>query len=262
MNFWNKIDQALNPDKNGVNNFFRGVPNNVQKPINDAVNRIKQQLEQIGNEIESEINQGKNTIYNEMKNRQGELVANVTRVGQQIEDGVKKVGGEIESVGKKAIGEIEGAGKKVVGEVESVGKKVVDQIDDEVEAVIKKIGDGFKRKAVKEALTAAKDIASEIPVSDITVTISVISFSISNPAEKIKTIEKYIKSPPSGEDEVIAMLKDIGIGTVSVQLSGEFFSSAISAGVSFSVDLAESAEFITVIKKHVEKIVKFHHTEE
>ena len=251
MSIFDKIGNALDPSKNGVNNFFRGVPNNVQKPINDAVSQIKNQLQQVERDIENELHKVRDSIQNE-------VVSNITRVGGDLESVLKKVGGELESVANKVKWEIESGGKTAIAEIESTGKKVVDELDNEIEKVLDSISEGFKEKAVKAALTSAKEIATEIPLTDISLTLSVITFSISSPGEKIPKIEKYINKPPSGEDEVVAMLKDIGVGSVNVSISGEFFSSAISAGVSFTVDLAESAEFMVVIKKQIEKIVKLH----
>ena len=258
MNIFNKIRDGLDPNKNGVNNFFRGVPQQAQKPINDAVNAIKTQLEAIGNDIENEITSGVATIYNEMKRRQGELVANVTRVGKDVEDGVKKVGGEIESAGKKVIGEVESKGGSVITEIEGVGKKVIDEIDGEVEKVIHKIQDEFKSGAAKKALKLLYAVASDEdnPVRATGGTISIIGYDIDDPASKIRTIKKYVDTPPTDYQTTIDMLKELDVAEITVTVSGEVFTSAISFSLYVKLDIVRAVAWLGKLDDHIKEAVK------
>ena len=247
MNIFDKIGNALDPNKNGVSDFFKGVPRNIEQPVNEMLNKIRQQLEKAGKEIENAANSGKNAIYDEMKKRQGELVANVTRVGKDVEDGVKKI-----------TGEVEGAGKKAIGEIEDVGKKVVNEVEDEIKNVINKIQTEFESGAGKRALKLLYTMASDEdnPLEDVGGSISIISYNISDPAKKLRTIEKYVNAPPTDFDSTIKMLQELDVAKITVTVSGEVFSSLISFSVYATMDIVNAVAWFKKLGDHIKEAVK------
>lgn len=227
MNVFDKIRDGLDPAKNGVGDFFHGVPQEAQKPLQDALNKIMQQLEQVGRDLESAANHGKETIYNEMVKRQGELVSNVERVGG---DTLKKI--------------------------EGVGSQLVDEIESEIKSVAKKIQDEFKSGAAKRMLKLLLALAKDNPVSAVNASISIISFSLPNPGDKVALIEQAVNKPPNGHKEIIEFLEKLDIGTLSINISGEIFTSAVSFSVGADVSISKAIEFIDNLEQHIEEAVK------
>ena len=266
----------LKPSNNPVGRFFQGVPGNIQRPVNDMVQNILRKGEEIGNTLTGLGEEIKKKLYD----TQGKIAINIRGEADKGVEKVRGFAGTVENTGKKAIGDIEGLGKKVLADIENgskkalgdieskggavvkdieeKGKQAVVVVEEEIKKVLHHIQEDFKSGAAKRAMKLLYAIASDDdnPVKGFGGTVSVIGYDVDNPAGKLQTIKKYVDNPPTDFDGTIAMLQELDVAEVTVTVSGEIFTSAVSFSFWVRLDIVDAVPWFAKFEDHAKEAMK------
>ena len=196
----------------GLGNPFKSIEKKIKQGIESLGNKVKQGVESVGNKIKREVEStGKKAVG-------------------EVEKGAKRAVGEVEKGGKTFVAEIEKGGKKAIGEIDKAGQKAIKEIEKGVntafQAMLREIQKGALNKAVDIIQVAAPD-AVELKMGPI-------GLPIEDIKERIDTLQRWAKKPPSKNSDIKKMILELAPTSVSVELS---------ASVAFLVVQSDSLEF-------------------
>ena len=231
MSFIDKLD----PNKNGVSNFFKGVPHQAAQPLEQAIHGAMDEMHNFAKELEKGFYDTQNKVAINLRG--------------EAEKGVKKIQG--------VAGDIEGVGKKAIGEIENKGKQIVDDAEEAIKNAIYKLEEEFSKKAVKTWLKFLLATVKDVPITNVRAGISVFTFSLSEPFKLVGVIEEAIKNPPSGHEEVLKFIEEkLDVATVSADFDAEVITNAAGFRFGGDMSIAQAIVFVPTAAENFKKALK------
>ena len=129
----------------------------------------------------------------------------------KLEEEIKKA---LEALGDEEKKGIETLAGQVKGQIESLGKSTLAAI----EAEAKKVESAILAALASKALQVTLDLINVVAPSDVQLQIAFVTFEISDVHDRIDTLEKWAKSPPTNKDHIKEIIEEIAPSSVSIVL--------------------------------------------
>lgn len=212
------------------------------KPLKDLWKKTKREMEGVANSLIGKIKKVGSDAAKSVTKRGDEIRGSLRSFGNEVEDSVKSIGSEIEDA-------VESAGEVAVKQIEEVSKNLADELEDRFEEAFDKAEDVIKdamQAAMKEiskgALNKIVDVVQIVAPTSVDITLGPVTISIGDIGERIDVLQKWASNPPSGKDDLRAIIIELAPTAVSIELS---FSLAFLVVQSDSLEIGTCSTYET-----------------
>lgn len=181
----------------GLGNPFKGLEKSIKRGLTKLGDEIKSSIRKLGSEVESK----------------------VKYAGRKAEESVKKVEHEVEDQLKDFAHDLE-------EEIEKTAKDTLETIEDTAEDVFEEVKDtaieamqAAMRAASSEALNTVVDSIQVALPNSIGLSLGPIGLEIGDLTDKVDTLQKWAKNPPTNKSDIRAIIIEVAPTSVSLELS-------------------------------------------
>lgn len=141
------------------------------------------------------------------------------RAKHDIEGAANSAKHGIESAANSAKHDLEGAAKKARHDIEGAAHEVQRTFEQRLPALVEDALHEAIRAAASGALTKAVDIIQVAAPDEVDLTVGPITLAIGDLKERIDTLQKWARRPPTGKGEIRQIIEEVAPSSVSVNLS-------------------------------------------